>query len=182
MDAPRGKSAIASTNSSKELSVLSKVSSIKYSAHMEAQSTDPNWASQTKDELFKLLYMTSKRGESNIYSPANNTDSMAPPHIGLAYNMYSQVPAINSSISSLLYEELQLGNSNLWNVYTNPISMFGQNTSQEINVNNIKISLMHILNFTSNRELKNNREADIPFISSFDQIAFDFVSSIFKGE
>jgi len=60
--------------------------------------------------------------------------------------------------------------------------MFGQNTSQEIDVNNIKISLMHILDFISNRELKNNREADIPFLSSFDQIIFDFVSSVFKGE
>jgi len=60
--------------------------------------------------------------------------------------------------------------------------MFGQNTSQEIDVNNIKISLMHILDFISNRELKNNREADILFLSSFDQIIFDFVSSVLKGE
>jgi len=113
IDASRGKSAIASTNSLRELSVLSKVSSIKYLAHMEAQSTDSNWASQIKDELFKLLYMTPKGGESNIYSPPNNTDSMAPPHMGLAYNMHPQVPAINSSVSSLSYKELQPGNSNL---------------------------------------------------------------------
>ena len=108
-------------------------------------------------------------------------DSMALPHIGLAYNIYSQVSAINNSASSLLYEVLQPGNFNLWDGCTNPISMFVQNTSQEIDVNNIKILLMHILNFISNRKLKNNREADIPFLSSFGQIIFDFVSSVFKG-
>jgi len=54
---------------------------------------------------------------------------MALPYIGLAYNIYSQVSTINNSVSSLLYEELQPGNFNLWDGYTNPISMFGQNTS-----------------------------------------------------
>ena len=38
--APRGRSTIASVNSSRELLVLSKASSIEYSAHMEAQSID----------------------------------------------------------------------------------------------------------------------------------------------
>ena len=42
MDAPRSRSTIASMNSSRELLVLYKASSIKYSAHMEAQNTEPN--------------------------------------------------------------------------------------------------------------------------------------------
>jgi len=50
----RGKTNVSSMNSSRELSVLSKASSIEYSAHMEAQSADPNWANQTKEELFRL--------------------------------------------------------------------------------------------------------------------------------
>jgi len=58
--------------------------------------------------------------------------------------------------------------------------LFGQNNTQEIDVNNIMISLRHISDFISNRELKNNREENIPFLSSFGQIAFDFVSSLFK--
>jgi len=59
--------------------------------------------------------------------------------------------------------------------------MFGQNNTQEIDVNNIKISLMCILDFISNSELKNNKEEDILFLSRFGQIAFDFISSLFKG-
>ena len=39
---------------------------------------------------------------------------------------------------------------------------------------------MHILDFIDNRELKDNREKDIPFLSRFDQIVFDFVSFLFK--
>jgi len=69
---------------------------------MEAQSTDSNWANQTEDELFKLLYITSKGGKSKIYGLANNIDSIPLPYIGLAYNMHPQVPAI----SSLSYENL----------------------------------------------------------------------------
>ena len=42
------------------------------------------------------------------------------------------------------------------------------------------ISLRCILDFISNRELKNNKEEDISFLSSFGQIAFDFISFLFK--
>ena len=58
--------------------------------------------------------------------------------------------------------------------------MFSQITLQEININNIKISLSCISDFIGNRELKNNRKDDIPFLKGFGQVAFDFVSSVFK--
>ena len=113
MRAPRGRFNISSTNLSRESSMLSKASSIKYSAYIEAQSADPNWANQTEEELFRLSYAMPLGGESNIYDQTNNSDSMPLPHVGHAHNMQSQVPAINSGISSLSYEELQLGNPNL---------------------------------------------------------------------
>ena len=182
MNALKGRFAITSVNSSTESSVLSKASSIEYLAHIEAQSIDLNWASQTEYELFQLLYVTPKRGKSNIQVPANNIDSMPLPYVGNTNNMCPQVPIVNSSVSSLPYAELHLGNPKLWNGHTNPISMFGQNNTQEININNIKISLICISYFISNRELKNNRKIDIPFLSSFGQIIFNFVSSIFKEE
>jgi len=59
--------------------------------------------------------------------------------------------------------------------------LFSQTATQEINVNNIKTSLSHISDFISNKELKNNREKDVLFLKEFGQIAFDFVSAIFKG-
>jgi len=59
--------------------------------------------------------------------------------------------------------------------------MFGYNNTQEINVNNIKISLMYISDFIRNRELKNNRKEDIPFLNSFGQTTFKFISSLFKS-
>ena len=60
--------------------------------------------------------------------------------------------------------------------------MFGQIAFQEIDINNIKISLICISDFISNRELKNNRKEDILFLKGFGQIAFNFVSFVFKGE
>lgn len=58
--------------------------------------------------------------------------------------------------------------------------MFDQTASQEIDINNIKISLTCISDFINNRELKNNRKEDILFLKGFGQIAFNFVSSVFK--
>jgi len=166
--APKGRSTIASANSSRESSVLSKASSIEYSAHIEAQSIDSNWANQTEDELFQLSYVTPKGGKLNIQVSANNINSMPLSHVSNANNMCPQVFAINSGISSLLYVKLQLDNPESWDSHTNLISMFRQNNTQEIDINNIKISLMHILDFI--------------FLSGFGQIVFDFVSSVFKGE
>ena len=59
--------------------------------------------------------------------------------------------------------------------------MFKCNNTQEINVNNIKISLMHMSDFIRNRKLENNRKEDIPFLNGFGQITFEFISSLFKG-
>ena len=181
MGALRGRSTVASVNSSRELSVLSKASSVEYTARMEAQNDDPSWANQTEDELFQLLYATLKGGESNIQVPMNNKASEPMPHVELATNTCPQVPVFNSVSSSLPYVELQPGNPDSWDGRTNLISLFGQNDTQEIDVNNIMISFRCISDFISNRELKNNREEDIPFLSGFGQIAFDFVSFLFKG-
>jgi len=82
---------------------------------------------------------------------------------------------------SLSYKKLQPGNPDSWDGYTNLIFIFGQTASQEIDINNIKISLIHISNFINNKELKNNKEEDIPFLKGFGQITFDFISSVFKG-
>ena len=112
---------------------------------------------------------------SNINNQATYSDNVPLPHVGHAQF------AINSSVLSLPYKPCQLGNPKSWDGYTNPISMFGQTLSQEINVNNIKILLSHISNFISNRELKNNKEKDISFLKDFSQITFDFVATVFKS-
>jgi len=121
------------------------------------------------------------RGESNVQGQANLSDCMAPPYVGYAHNTQPQVPTVNSGISSFSYEELQPGIPDLWDGHTNLISMFSQIALQEIDVNNIKISLSCISNFISNRELKSNREDNILFLKGFGQVTFDFVSSVFKG-
>jgi len=58
--------------------------------------------------------------------------------------------------------------------------MFGQTSSQKIDVNNIKLSLTRISDFISNKELKNNRKKDISFLKGFSQITFDFVFCYFQ--
>ena len=53
-----------------------------------------------------------------------------------------QEQAINNlSPPALSYEELQPANNNSWDSRTNPTSLFGRLETQDIDVNNIKISL-----------------------------------------
>ena len=92
------------------------------------------------------------------------------------------MPAINSGFSSLPYNLCQPGNLEFWDGYTNLIFMFGQTLFQEIDIDNIKISLSQISDFIINRELKNNREKDISFLKGFSQITFDFISTVFKSK
>jgi len=90
--------------------------------------------------------------------------------------------AINSLFPSmLLYEELQLANINSWDGRTHSISLFGRLGTQDIDVNNIKVSLEQMSNFISNHHLKNHKEDKIPCLTSFSKVAFELVSSIFKG-
>jgi len=127
------------------------------------------------------LYATPLEGVTNNQSQNFQSNNVPLPHVDHNHTTPSPAPAINSSISSLLYEMYQLDNSESWDGHTNSISLFSQMSSQEIDVNNIKISFTYISNFISYRELKNNREKDIPFLKEFSQVIFDFVAAIFKG-
>ena len=66
IEAPRGRSIIASINILRELSVQFNASSMEYAAYMEAQSDDLNWANQMEAEIFQLSYIAPKEGKTNI--------------------------------------------------------------------------------------------------------------------
>jgi len=82
---------------------------------------------------------------------------------------------------ALLYKELQLANNNSWDGHTYPISLFGRLNIQDIDVNNIKVSLEQIADFIANRHLKNHKKNKIPCLTGFGKVAFELVSLIFKG-
>ena len=81
ISASRGKTTVLSTNSSRESSVISKASSVKYATCMEAQSIDLNWTNQTKDKFFRLSYATLLGGDSNIHGQTIHSDNMPTPHL-----------------------------------------------------------------------------------------------------
>ena len=90
--------------------------------------------------------------------------------------------AINSLFSPvLLYKELQLANINSWDGHTYLISLFGRLGTQDIDVNNIKVSLEQMSDFIFNYHLKNHKEDKIPCLTSFGKVMFELVSLIFKG-
>jgi len=69
---------------------------------------------------------------------------------------------------------------NLWEGQTQPIFIFGRISTQNIDVNNINTSLMHISEFIMNCYIKNNKETNIPCLEDFGKIAFELVKSIYK--
>ena len=54
-------------------------------------------------------------------------------------------------------------------------------STQDIDINNIKVSLSYILDFIADWHIKNNREIDISCLESFSKVAFKFVKFIYKG-
>ena len=87
--ASRGRSNVASTNLSRESSVLFKASSVEYIAYIKVHSTNFNWANQTEEKLFKLSYVMPIEREFNVYGQTNHLDSMPSSYIGHAYNIQS---------------------------------------------------------------------------------------------
>ena len=69
---------------------------------------------------------------------------------------------------------------NSWKGQTQPISIFGRISIQDIDVNNIKTSLIYISEFIVNCHIKNNKETDILCLEGFSKIAFELVKSIYK--
>jgi len=69
-------------------------------------------------------------------------------------------------------------NFNLWTLTHRKAKL----STQDIDVNNIKISLTRISEFITNCHIKNNKETDISYLEGFSKIAFELVKSIYKGE
>ena len=69
-------------------------------------NSDPNWANQTKDELFNLSYQTplEERRVSNIHSQTNSSSNMLMSYIDYAYTTPPTAPTVNSDVSSLPYD------------------------------------------------------------------------------
>ena len=102
-------------------------------------------------------------------------------HVDLNITTSSEQDINRLSPPALSYKELQLANNNSWDGHTYPISLFGRLNIQDIDVNNIKVSLEQIADFIANRHLKNHKKNKIPCLTGFGKVAFELVSSIFKG-
>ena len=80
---PRGRSSNSSTNSSRELSVHSGVSSVPYTERMEALNNSSSWAEQVEENLLQeitLSYASPKEERTTFANEASATTHMAEPH------------------------------------------------------------------------------------------------------
>ena len=184
MDGPRGRSNVCSKNpsrSSSAASISSSISSVKYVTRMEIQSEDPNWANQTDAVIFNIPLPSQVEGGSVNHVPANDNPQGPSTRVDLTSNSCSTTNQADLSPPSLSYAELQPADIKAWEGRTQPISIFGRMSTQDIDVNNIKASLSRILDFIADRQIKNNREIDIPCLEGFGKVAFKFIKSIYKG-
>ena len=177
-----GRFPLPSAISSRGSSSNSKAFSIEYSTYVgRTNNVNTNWANQMDGEIFHIPLSSQREREFIPQAQAALNSNSPSTHIDLISNM-EQEQAINSlSPPVFLYEELQLANNNSWDSRTNLTSLFRRLRTQDIDVNNIKISLERISDFIANCHLNNHKEDKIPCLTGFGKVAFDLVSSIFKG-
>jgi len=149
---------------------------------MEIQSKDLNWANQADTEIFHVPVSSQVEGENNNQAQMALNPNISTTCVNLNITMSSEQNINRLSPSALSYKELQSANNNSWNGRTHPISLFGRLGIQDIDVNNIKVSLEQIADFIANHHLKNHKENKILCLTGFSKVAFELVSLIFKGE
>ena len=182
MSSVQGRSPLPSAISLRESSSDSKASSMEYSMHVEqTNNVNTNWANQMDGEIFHIPLSSQREREFIPQAQAALNSNSSPTCIDLISNVEQEQAINNLSPPVLLYKELQPANNNSWDSRTNPTSLFRKLGTQDIDVNNIKISLEQISDFIANCHLNNHKEDEIPYLTGFGKVAFDLVSSIFKS-
>ena len=148
---------------------------------MEIQNNNLNWANQVNTKNFHISLSSQAGEEYNNQVSANINSNSLTTCIDLANTTFPYHNINRLSPPALSYKELQLANNNLWDGRTQPIFLFGRLETQEMDVNNIKVSLERISNFITNCNLKNHKEDEIPYLAEFSKVAFKLILSIFKG-
>jgi len=149
---------------------------------MKIQSKDPNWANHADTEIFHVPVSSQVEGESNNQAQVALNPNVSTIHVDLNITMSFEQNINRLSPSVLSYKELQPANNNSWDGCTHPIFLFGRLGTQDIDVNNIKVSLEQIADFIANCHLKNHKKDEILCLTSFGKVAFELVLLIFKGE
>ena len=85
------------------------------------------------------------------------------------------------SAFSIPYSNSDLADSSLWNGDFNSISIFGTIEKSVNDIKNIIISLNYKAFFIDKRNIKNNRETDLPYLEGFSQAAWSLISAIYKS-
>jgi len=114
---------------------------------MKIQSEDSNWANQTNVVIFNIPLPSQVEGESINHVPANNNPQDSSTCVYLMSNLCSTTNQADLSLPSLLYAELQPKDIKVWEGHIQLISIFGKMSIQDIDINNIKASLLHISDF-----------------------------------
>ena len=114
---------------------------------MEIQGDDLNWANQTDAIIFNIPLPSQVEGGRNNHILANDNLQDSTTCVDLTSNSYSTLNQTDLSPPSLSYIELQPMDIKLWEGHMQPISIFGRISTQDIDINNIKASLSHILDF-----------------------------------
>jgi len=73
--------------------------------------------------------------------------------------------------SLIPYSSSSLADPSLWNSNVNPISIFGTIEKSAEDIKNVITSLNYIAFFIDKRDIKNNRESNIPYLKGFGQAA-----------
>jgi len=162
---------------------------------MEIQNLNPLWFGQIEDKYFRQSSSTNI-GESNI-SNSSGTGSnlkgkqyednvalalncMRPSHIKHMAN--SQNTLDMAYIKVLINYDINVSiEANAWDGETYSISISKHMEFLEIDAKNIFTSLLYMADFIRTRKVQQSKILDIAKLQDFGEIAWSFISSIYKA-
>ena len=187
---PRGQSMSSSLNNSRKSSIQSNVSFMAYADRIKALVNNPIWARQVESVELQspfLSYATVNKRTNVTTSIALVVKPTHVPHVTNTNNIcILQDPIVINNICTsqgleplvIPYTSNQPANPQLWVGSFCPISHFEMNKYLKGDAKNITYSLLKIVAFLRQHKLKDKTAKDIPQISKFSFMAWDFLSAI----
>jgi len=166
-DLPRGCSVSLSPNSSREVSVISAGSSMDYAECIQAQANKMSWAEQVKSgevQSPSLSYAPLKEMMPDTTSMGPAVEPMHIPHA-----MEIDCENVSQGLEPLVipYQADQPVDPNLWDGNFCPISLFSVDNYLEGDTKNVTCSLLRMVTFIKQCQLKNRTTKDILQIVEF---------------
>ena len=195
MTSIRRRTPVGLKNNSRDLSIISVISSKFYFEQMEDQNHNTSWFNQVEDKCNHLSLNTNveKSNISNGSTSGNNSkdkqhasnkalalNNTCSPHVESIDNFQHALQFMNIEIP-INYNINALIETNSQNSKIYPILIYSHMEFLKIDFKNIFTSLLHMADYIRSRKVKKDKIENITELQEFEEAVWSFISSICKS-